>query len=147
MKTYQPKKKDVKRGWHIIDVKGEVLGRMATKIATILMGKHKVNYSNHMDMGDYVVVINASKVRLTGRKTKQKVYQKHSGYPGGFKEVKYSKMIDEQPEKVIQLAVKRMLPDNRLRRSRMTRLRIFSGEEHKFEDKLRGERKEVKGKR
>lgn len=137
MKTYQPKKKDVKRGWHLIDVKGEVLGRMATRIVKLLIGKQKVNYSNHMDMGDYVIVINASKVKLTGRKTKQKVYRKHSGYPGGFKEIKYSKMATEQPERVIELAVKRMLPDNRLRRDRMTRLRVFAGENHPFKDKLK----------
>jgi large subunit ribosomal protein L13 len=136
MKTYQPKKKEVKRNWHLVDVKGEILGRISTEIVKLLMGKHKVNYSNHMDMGDYVVVTNASKVKLTGRKPKQKVYKKHSGYPGGFKEVKFEKLIKEQPEKVIQLAVKRMLPDNRLRRDRMTRLRVFSGEDHKHKDKF-----------
>jgi large subunit ribosomal protein L13 len=136
MKTYQPKKKDVERNWHLIDAKGEVLGRMATSVVKLLMGKHKVNYSNHMDMGDYVVVVNASKVKLTGRKPKQKVYRKHSGYPGGFKEVKYSKMAQEHPERVIELAVKRMMPDNRLRRDRMTRLRVFSGDEHSHKDKF-----------
>jgi len=137
MKTYQPKRKDIKREWHIIDAKGEVLGRMATRIVKLLMGKQKVNYSNNIDMGDYVVVINVSKVKLTGRKSKQKVYRKHSGYPGGFKEVKYSKMALEQPERVIELAVKRMLPDNRLRRDRMTRLRVFAGEKHSYENKFK----------
>lgn len=136
MKTYQPKKEDIERKWHLIDARGEVLGRMATGIVKLLMGKHKVNYSNHMDMGDYVVVINASKVKLTGRKPKQKVYRKHSGYPGGFKEVKYSKMSQEHPERVVELAVKRMMPDNRLRRDRMTRLRIFSEDEHSHKDKF-----------
>lgn len=83
MKTYQPKHKDIKRNWHMIDAKDEVLGRMSTGIATLLMGKHKPTYSDHMDMGDYVVVLNAQKVKVTGKKRKQKVYQKHSGYPGG----------------------------------------------------------------
>ena len=137
MKTYQPKKKDVKRNWHLVDADGEILGRMATAIVKLLMGKHKVNYANHMDMGDYVVVINASKVKLSGRKEKQKVYQKHSGYPGGFKEIKYSKMSLERPTRVVELAVKRMLPDNRLRRDRMTRLRIFKDEKHPFNKKLK----------
>lgn len=137
MKTYQPKKKDIKRNWHMVDAKGKILGRMATEITKLLMGKHKVSYANHMDMGDYVVVINASKVKLTGRKPKQKVYRKHSGYPGGFKEIKFAKMALEQPEKVIELAVKRMLPDNRLRKNRMTRLRVFAGEKHSYKDKLK----------
>ena len=137
MKTYQPKKKDIRRNWHMVDAKGKILGRMATEITKLLMGKHKVSYANHMDMGDYVVVINASKVKLTGRKPKQKVYRKHSGYPGGFKEIKFAKMALEQPEKVIELAVKRMLPDNRLRKNRMTRLRVFAGEKHSYKDKLK----------
>lgn len=137
MKTYQPKKSDVRRGWYLVDAKGEILGRMATKITRFLMGKHKVKYAYHMDMGDYVVVINAREVELSGRKRKQKVYQKHSGYPGGFKEVKFEKLINEQPQKVIQLAVKRMLPDNRLRAKRMNRLKVFAGKEHKYGDKFK----------
>jgi len=137
MKTYQPKDKDVKRNWHLIDAKGAILGRTATKIAVLLMGKHKPTYANHMDMGDYVVVINAQKVEVTGRKRKQKVYQKHSGYPGGFKEVSFEKMITENPERVIELAVKRMLPENRLRQDRMRRLKIFAGEKHSYEKELK----------
>jgi len=96
MKTYQPKAKDIARKWHFIDAEGKILGRMATRIASLLIGKHKPEYSKHMDMGDYVVVINAKKIVLTGKKPKQKVYQRHSGYPGGFKEVKFAKMIEEQ---------------------------------------------------
>jgi large subunit ribosomal protein L13 len=136
MKTYQPKKKEISRNWHIIDAKGRILGRMATEIVKLLMGKQKVTYANHIDMGDYVVVINASKVKVSGRKDKQKVYQKHSGYPGGFKEIKYAKMISEKPARVIELAVKRMLPDNRLRKPRMIRLRVFAGGEHTYKNKL-----------
>jgi large subunit ribosomal protein L13 len=138
MKTYQPKHKDIERNWHLVDAKGAILGRMATKIVGLLMGKHKPTYSNHMDMGDYVVVVNAGKVEVTGRKRKQKVYQKHSGYPGGFKEISFEKMITEQPARVIELAVKRMLPDNRLRQERMRRLKVFAGEKHPYEKKLGG---------
>lgn len=142
MKTYQPKHKDIKRNWHMIDAKDEVLGRMSTGIATLLMGKHKPTYSDHMDMGDYVVVLNAQKVKVTGKKRKQKVYQKHSGYPGGFKEVSFEKMITEHPERVIELAVSRMLPGNRLRDKRMRRLKVFAGADHTFKNKFEDIKKE-----
>ncbi len=142
MKTYQPKHKDIKRNWHMIDAEDEVLGRMSTKLATLLMGKHKPTYSDHMDMGDYVVVINAQKVKVTGKKRKQKVYQKHSGYPGGFKEVSFEKMITEHPERVIELAVSRMLPGNRLRDKRMRRLKVFAGADHTFKNKFEDIKKE-----
>lgn len=135
-KTYQPKAEEVTRKWQVFDAKGEVLGRFASNIVKYLTGKHKVKYAPHMDMGDYVVVINAKEIELTGNKAKQKVYQGHSGYPGGFKEVKFEKMISEQPEKVIELAVRRMLPDNRLRDKRMARLKVFAGDKHPYEDKL-----------
>jgi large subunit ribosomal protein L13 len=143
MKTYQPKHKDIKREWHLIDARGKVLGRMATEVAKLLMGKHKVNYSTHMDMGDYVVVINASLVELTGRKKKQKVYRKHSGYPGGFKEISFEKMINEHPERVIEIAVSGMLPGNRLKQKRMRRLSVFAGEEHPFKEKFNAKKKEA----
>ena len=123
-KTFQPKSKDIVRETHTIDADGRVLGRIATEVATLLIGKRKPEYSTHMDMGDKVVVKNASKVVLTGRKLKQKVYQKHSGYPGGFKEVSVEKYLQEQPTKVLWLAVKRMLPKNRLLDPRMQRLKI-----------------------
>jgi large subunit ribosomal protein L13 len=142
MKTYQPKHKDIKRNWHMIDAEDEVLGRMSTKLATLLMGKHKPTYSDHMDMGDYVVVVNAQKVKVTGKKRKQKVYQKHSGYPGGFKEVSFEKMITEHPERVIELAVSRMLPGNRLRDKRMRRLKVFAGANHTFKSKFENIKKE-----
>lgn len=137
MKTYQPKHKDIKRNWHLIDAKGKVLGRLSTEIAKLLMGKHKANYSTHMDMGDCVVVINASDIELTGRKKSQKVYYRHSGYPGGFKEIKFKKMINEQPEKVIQLAVNGMLPKNRLLAKRMARLKVFPEAKHHYKDKFK----------
>lgn len=132
MKTYQPKHKEVTRDWHLLDAKTKVLGRLSTEAATYLMGKHKPGYSAHMDVGDFVVVTNASEVKVTGRKEEQKVYRRHSGYPGGFKEVAFSKLKKEQPEKIIQLAVKRMLPDNRLRNKRMARLKVVFGSEHGY---------------
>ena len=136
-KTYQPKQKDIKRNWHLIDAKNQVLGRLSTQVATFLMGKHKPSYSNHLDMGDCVVIINASKVELTGAKTKQKVYRSHSGYPGGFKEVKFEKLFSDRPAKVIEHAVSGMLPDNRLKSGRLRRLKVFSGVEHPYGDKFK----------
>ena len=136
MKTYQPRQKDIKRNWHLVDAKGKVLGRLSTEVARFLTGKHKVNYSNHMDMGDYVVVLNAKDVILTGRKVSQKLYRRHSGYPGGFKEIKYAKMHDERPERVIELAVSGMLPDNRLKKKRQARLKVFAGSKHPYGDKF-----------
>lgn len=124
MKTYQPKKGEIKREHHTIDADGAVLGRMATHIATLLMGKQKASYSAHMDSGDFVEVINAQKVQVTGKKEEQKVYRSHSGFPGGFKEVKYQKLKKENPEKIIEKAVYNMLPKNRLRSDRMNRLKI-----------------------
>jgi len=137
MKTYQPKAKDIKRGWHLIDAKGEVLGRLATKVANLLMGKQKSAYSAHMDSGDYVVIVNSEKVVLTGKKKEQKVYQSHSGYPGGFKEVKFAKMAAENPAKIVEMAVSGMLPKNKLRQDRLARLKVIVGEKNPYEDKVK----------
>ena len=137
MKTYQPKINNIKRDWVIMDAKDKILGRLSSKIATLLMGKHKRIYTPNQDLGDYVVVINAKYVKLSGKKTKQKVYRRHSGYPGGFKEIKFEKLISEQPAKVIELAVKRMLPSNRLRNKRMRRLKVFAESEHRYKDKIK----------
>ncbi len=136
MKTFQPTEKEIKREWHLIDAKGEVLGRVATKIAQLLTGKGKVSYSRHMDSGDFVVVLNSEKVTLTGRKENQKVYQSHSGYPGGFKEQKFSKVMEEHPERILEHAVSGMVPDNRLKAERMGRLRVVIGNENPFADKF-----------
>ncbi len=144
MKTYQPKQKEVTRNWHLIDANGEILGRIATKIAILLMGKHKATYSAHMDSGDNVVVINASKVEVTGRKADQKVYRSHSGYPGGLKEITYKKMHDLHPERIIEHAVRGMLPDNRLQGKRMKRLTIVADATNPYADKFKSE-KETKG--
>jgi len=133
-KTYQPKQKEVKRAWHLIDAKGEVLGRLASKVAILLMGKQKSTYSTHMDSGDNVVVINAEKIITTGKKAEQKVYRSHSGYPGGFKEVSFEKMSKEHPNRIIEFAVSGMLPDNRLKSDRMARLHVTKGEKHKYDN-------------
>lgn len=137
MKTFQPKIKELKRNWHLVDVNGKILGRIASEIAVKLIGKDKVNYSRHLDIGDYVVVINSKGIKVTGRKEKQKVYRSHSGYPGGFKEVKYAKMLTENPSGIIRAAVKGMVPDNRLKDKRMARLKIFSGDKHPYQDKIK----------
>jgi large subunit ribosomal protein L13 len=140
MKTYQLKKGGVKRNWSLVDANGKILGRLSTGIATMLMGKNKIGYTPHMDNGDYVVVINAKNVKVTGNKENQKVYRSHSGYPGGFKEVKYAKMRSENPTKIIEHAVRGMLPDNRLRDKRMARLKIFAGEKYLYEDKFKNQK-------
>lgn len=136
MKTYQPKAKEVKRYWHLINAKEKVLGRLATEVATYLMGKHKAGYSSHMDVGDYVVIVNAKEIKLTGKKREQKVYRSHSGYPGGFKEISIQKLMKERPERVIEHAVDGMLPDNHLKDKRMRRLKVFVGGDHSYEDKF-----------
>ena len=127
MKTYQPKQKEIKRDWHLVDAKDQVLGRLSTKVATLLMGKQKTTYSAHMDSGDFVVIINAEKIITTGKKSLNKVYRSHSGYPGGFKEVTFEKMSKEHPNRIIEFSVNGMLPDNRLKADRMARLFVFKG--------------------
>ena len=134
-KTYQPKAKEVKRNWHLVDAKGEILGRLASKVAQLLTGKGKATYSSHMDSGDYVVVINAEKIEVTGKKKTQKLYRSHSGFPGGFKEVSFAKMSLEKPEEIIKHAVMGMLPDNRLKRDRVTRLKIVVGDKNPYAEK------------
>ena len=137
MKTYQLKSKEVKRNWHLIDAKDAVLGRLATRAAALLMGKLKVDYSPHIESGDYVVVGNAEKVKVTGKKAQQKLYRSHSGYPGGFKEVTYAKMSKEHPERIIEHAVSGMLPDNRLKKARMAMLKVIVGEKNPYVDKFK----------
>lgn len=137
MKTYQPKENEIKRGWHLVDAKNAVLGRISTQIAIYLMGKNKPNYSTQTDMGDFVVVLNAEKVKLTGKKTEQKEYISHSGYPGGLKIVSFAKMHTEHPERVIEHAVSGMLPDNKLKGPRMTRLNVIVGDKNPYEAKFK----------
>jgi len=137
IKTYQAKQKDIKRNWHLIDAKGRILGRLATEIASLLVGKAKVNYTPHMDMGDFVVVLNAEKIELSGKKLDQKKYFRHSGYPGGFKEIKVSKLLSEQPKKVIEYAVGGMLPDNKLKGKRIRRLWVIVGDKNPYAAKFK----------
>jgi len=128
MKTYSTKLDDIKRTNHTLDATDQVLGRLVTRAASLLMGKNKTIFTRSMDTGDFVTIINAEKVKVTGKKTEQKMYYRHSGYPGGFKPINYEKMMEAHPERVIEFAVKGMLPTNRLRARMMKRLRIYPGE-------------------
>ena len=129
-RTTYPKASDVKRDWYVVDATGLILGRMSTKVATVLRGKHKPIYSPHVDCGDYVVIINADKVRVTGKKAEQKIYFTHSGYPGGDKRFTFEKMIEKNPVKLVQLAVIGMLPKTRLGRKMFKKLKVYAGKEH-----------------
>lgn len=133
MKSYMAKPNEIERKWYIIDAEDKVLGRLATEVATILRGKHKPIYTPHVDTGDFVIIINADKIKLTGKKLEQKQYKYHTGYPGGLKTISYDRMIEEKPEKVIQLAVKGMLPKNRLGRQMIKKMKVYSGSEHNHE--------------
>lgn len=132
MKTYSVKASDIKREWHIIDASDEVLGKLATRVARLLSGKHKPLFARNMDVGDFVVIINASKVRFTGNKTRQKMYYRHSQYPGGLRTEKLEELVEKHPERIIEHAVKGMLPRNRLNARMMKRLRIFPGAENPY---------------
>ena len=133
MKTETPKADMIKQDWYLVDAKDMVLGRLATQIATILRGKNKPYYSPHLDTGDYVVVINAEKVRLTGNKELQKTYKRYSGYPDGQTVIPFKRMIQDHPERIIEEAVKGMLPKNKLGKSMIKKLKVFSGPDHEHE--------------
>lgn len=133
MSTFMAKAGEVERKWYLLDAEGKTLGDVAVEAAVLLRGKHKPIFTPHVDCGDHVVIINASKVVLTGKKLEQKTYYHHSGYIGNLKEVKYSKLLAEKPEFVITKAVKGMLPDNTIGRNALTRLRVYAGAEHKQE--------------
>jgi large subunit ribosomal protein L13 len=145
MKTYSTKAKDVERKWHVVDASGKTLGRLATQIANLLMGKHKPTYVPYLDTGDYVIVLNAAKVRVTGKKAKQKTYYRHSGYPGGLKAETFEKMLAAHPTKVIEHAVKGMLPHNRLGRAMFKKLKVYVDDSHPHQAQLAGMRTTVKG--
>ncbi len=129
-RTYYPKADEITHDWYLIDASGQTLGRLASKIAVLLMGKHKPHYTPGVDMGDFVVVINADRIRVTGRKMEKKIYYRHTGYPGGLKEMPLKDMLARHPERVLQLAVKGMLPKNRLGRKMLKRLKVYVGPEH-----------------
>jgi len=130
MKTISAKAETVQRSWYVIDAEGQTLGRLATEVARRLRGKHKTEYTPHVDTGDYIVVVNAEKVKVTGRKASDKTYYRHTGHPGGLKEVTFAQMIERSPEKVIELAVKGMLPRNPLGRAMYRKLKVYAGQEH-----------------
>ncbi len=130
MKTYHQKPSEVQRDWYVIDASGRVLGRLATQISTLLRGKHKPTFTPSIDGGDFVIVVNAEKIVLTGRKPEQKIYYRHSGYPGGLKATPYKMMLARHPDRILRLAVKRMLPKNRMGRRLLSKLRIYAGPNH-----------------
>ena len=130
MKTYSAKPHEVDQKWLLVDAEGQTLGRMATAIATRLRGKHKPEYTPHIDTGDFVVVINADKVRVTGNKAKDKIYHSHSGFPGGLKSISFEKLLEKAPERVIKQAVKGMLPRNSLGRAMFKKLKVYADAEH-----------------
>ena len=130
MKTYTAKPGEITREWYLVDAEGKTLGRLATQIADVLRGKRKPQYTPHVDTGDFVVVVNAEKIRVTGDKLAQKVYWRHSGYPGGIKSRTLAEMLEKRPEEVIRKAVKGMLPRNRLARQQLTKLKVYAGPDH-----------------
>lgn len=130
MKTYAVKASEIERRWWVVDATDQTLGRLATRIATLLEGKHKPTYSPHIDVGDHVVVLNAGKVKVTGNKLAQKVYYRHSNYPGGLKQENLATLLERKPELVIERAVKGMLPQNRLGRAMFKKLKVYPGAEH-----------------
>ena len=133
MKTFSPKPTDYQRVWWVLDADGQVLGRLAVEAAKILRGKHKPVYAPHADVGDYVVVINARGAKLTGKKLEQKMYTRHSGYPGGLRQVPYERLMAERPSIAVERAVRGMLPHNRLGRAMFKKLRVYDGPEHPHE--------------
>lgn len=133
MKTWTPKSAEIERRWWVVDADGLILGRLATQLASVLRGKHKPAYTPHVDVGDYVVVVNAEKIAVTGDRRAQKMYYRHSGYPGGLREMTLDEMLRRHPERVIRLAVRGMLPRNRLGRHMLDKLRVYAGPNHPHE--------------
>lgn len=132
-KTFSTKPTDIERKWFVVDAQGKTLGRLASEVATILKGKHKPIYVPHMDVGDYVIVVNAEKIHVTGRKLDQKIYHRHSGYPGGMREMTLRDQLDRYPTRAVTLAIRGMLPKNRLGRKMLSKLKVYAGPEHPHE--------------
>jgi len=130
MKSYMARPQEVERNWHVIDADGQTLGRLASEIARLLRGKNKPQYTPHVDTGDFVVVVNAEKVVVTGRKAEQKVYRRHTGYPGGLRETSYEQMLARKPTEILRRAVRGMMPRTRLARQQFKKLKIYAGPEH-----------------
>ena len=144
MKTLSLKAKDIRRDWHLFDAQGQILGRLSTKIATFLQGKNKTNYVPYLDCGDYVVVVNAKEILVSGRKEKQKKYYRHSGYPGGLKEETLEKLRARKPQEIIIHAVKGMLPKNKLAARMLKKLFVFADDKHPYEDKFKDQKSNIK---
>jgi len=141
MKTYSLKGGDVSKAWHVIDADGQTLGRLATRVAELLQGKHKPTYSPHLDMGDFVIVVNASRVKVTGNKLEAKIYYRHTGYMGGLKETPLSEMLEKHPERVVEKAVKGMLPRNNLSKALIRHLKVYAGPDHPHDAQVGGSKK------
>jgi large subunit ribosomal protein L13 len=141
MKTYSLKGAEIEKRWHVLDAEGQALGRLATQVANLLMGKHKPTYSRHLDMGDYVVVVNAEKIRVTGNKLRDKKYYRHTGYMGGIKETTLGKILQRRPGRVIEMAVRGMLPRNRLGRQLYRHLKVYAGPDHPHQAQVNATRK------
>jgi large subunit ribosomal protein L13 len=133
MKTYSAKPKEIEQRWYLVDAEGQTLGRLATRIADTLRGKRKAVYTPHIDTGDFVVVVNAEKIAVTGKKREEKIYYRHSGYPGGLRERTFAEEIERRPTEVLRKAVKGMLPRNRLARRQLTKLKVYAGPDHPHE--------------
>jgi len=145
MKTYAPKASEIERKWHLIDASGQTLGRMSAQIAKLLIGKHKAMFAPNADTGDFVVVINAVKIKVTGKKMTDKIYYRVSGYPGGIRAVKLGEMLEKHPERVIEHAVRGMLPNSRLGRTMYKKLKVYAGDKHPHEAQLAGVKESDKG--
>lgn len=130
MRTYQPKPTELTSAWYVVDADGQTLGRLATRVATVLRGKHKPEFAPHVDCGDFVIVVNAAKVRLTGNKGRDMMVHEHSGYPGGLKSIPFADLLQTDPEKLIQHSVRGMLPKNKLARQQLSKLKVYSGPDH-----------------
>lgn len=138
MKTYVPKLTEIKRKWHVIDADGQTLGRLCSQVSKLLIGKHKAIFTPNADTGDYVVIVNAAKVKVTGKKAKEKIYYRYSGYPGGMREVTFTEMIQKHPERVIEHAVKGMLPHTRLGRAMYKKMKVYAGDKHPHQAQVAG---------
>ncbi|HVP04402.1 MAG TPA: 50S ribosomal protein L13 [Dehalococcoidia bacterium] len=141
MKTYSLKAGDIDKAWQVLDADGQTLGRLATQVATLLQGKHKPTYSPHLDMGDFVVVVNASRIKVTGNKLDDKIYYRHTGYVGGLKQTPLKEMLDKHPDRVVEMAVKGMLPRNKLARHLLRHLKVYAGPDHPHEAQVTGSQK------
>jgi large subunit ribosomal protein L13 len=136
VRTFTEKKEEIAREWYVVDAEGQTLGRLASRIAPILKGKHKPTYTPYLDCGDFVIIVNAEKVRVTGRKLDQKFYHHHSGYPGGLKSISLRQQLDRHPERVLEAAVRGMLPKNKLGRRMIKKLKVYAGDSHPHEAQL-----------